>query len=75
MKFYKGTIEEFNSWISYANDQEGLPNKYTTTYSEAIQKLSGENNYIWKFGEYDTLALPKITYEEALRIGYFPTEE
>jgi len=70
--FYKGTIEEFTPWEEAACIAEGIPNKDTTNYSEAILHPTLADNYIWKFGKYDTLMLPKITYEEALSQGYFP---
>ena len=75
MSFYKGTIEEFTAWEISACKAEGIPNKYATSYSKEILHPDIADNYIWKFGKYDTLELPKITYQEAFAQGYFGTPE
>ena len=75
MSFYTGTLEQFTSWEVSACKAEGIPNKHSQKYSEAIEPPNTSGDYIWKFGKYDTLELPKITYQEALDQGYFETPE
>ena len=71
MKFYKGILAQFNAWELSAEVQEHIPNAQTQRYSRAILHPNRSDDYIWKFGKYDTLELPKITYQEAVDQGYF----
>ena len=69
--FYKGTLEDFMLWEIAAEQAEEIPNEYTNAYSEFINSPSVLGEGIWKFGKYDTLTLPKISYDDAVAQGYF----
>jgi len=71
MDFYQGTVEEFLPWEEECEKKEGIPNENTKAYSEFIEHPKRLNDGIWKFGKYDTLKLPKLTLDEAIKEGYF----
>ena len=58
--------------INFVNGIPSPNNQRTMRYTIRIDHPTIRGKCIWNFCDYDTLNLPKISYDEAVAEGYFP---
>lgn len=84
MTYYRGTLEEFNTWhdavkiteampkIGYINGQPAPENQQTVAYCEAIQNPDRSNDYIWTYGKYPIQGRQVLNQTNIDNLKWFP---